>query len=272
MVCESMVRFPICTPARRLLACASMDFEIVGEITSTETIASGSGVRERARLRRQYGQGRWRKRKGVARVRLIDGTLCLAEIHWYEAHGIGRRRKGRHSTACGHQPKPSRSCSRSWRTAAHCKTIVVAFGFDERTVAAWWARSGRQGQAVQECLVEQPRDLGHVQADEIRVKKQGGIVWMALAMMVKTRLWLGGEVSEQRDMPLIRRLIERVRRCAAHRPLLVCTDGLVSYIRAVRETFRDPVHTGTGGRPRLRPWRTVFIEFKLKLPFLDAHR
>jgi hypothetical protein len=86
-----MVRFPIRTPARRLLACASMDFEIVGEITSTETIASGSGVRERARLRRQYGQGRWRKRKGVARVRLIDGTLRLAEIHWYEAHGIGRR-------------------------------------------------------------------------------------------------------------------------------------------------------------------------------------
>src|SRR5436305_5393586 len=63
--------------------------------------------------------------------------------------------------------------------------IVAAFGFDERTVADWCARSGRQGQAVQECLVEQPRDLGQVQADEIRVKKQGGIVWMALAMMVK---------------------------------------------------------------------------------------
>src|SRR2546426_2582991 len=82
---------------------------------------------------------------------------------------------------------------------------------------------------------------------------------MALAMMVKTRLWLGGEVSEQRDMPLIRRLIERVRRCAARRPLLVCTDGLVSYIRAIRETLRDPVHTGTGGRPRLRRWRHVLI-------------
>ncbi len=139
------------------------------------------------------------------------------------------------------------------------QAIVAAFGFDERTVADWWARSGRQGQAVQEYLVEQPRDLGQVQADELRVKKQGGIVWMALAMMVKTRLWLGGEVSEQRDMPLIRRLIERVRRCAAHRPLLVCTDGLVSYIRAIRETFRDPVHTGKGGRPRLRPWRHVLI-------------
>jgi len=139
------------------------------------------------------------------------------------------------------------------------QAIVAAFGFDERTVADWWARSGRQGQAVQEHLVEQPRDLGQVQADEIRVKKQGGIVWMALAMRVKTRLWLGGEVSEQRDMPLIRRLIARVKRCAARRPLLVCTDGLVSYIRAIRETFRDPVPTGKGGRPRLRPWRHVLI-------------
>ena len=139
------------------------------------------------------------------------------------------------------------------------QAIVAACGFDERTVAAWWARSGRQGQAVHESLVEQPRDLGQVQADELRVKQQGGIVWMAMAMMVKTRLWLGGEVSEQRDMALIRRLIERVRRCAAHRPLLVCTDGVCSYIRAIRETFRDPVPTGKSGRPRLRPWRHVCI-------------
>jgi hypothetical protein len=98
-----------------------------------------------------------------------------------------------------------------------------------------------------------------VQADELRVKKQGGVVWMAMAMMVKTRLGLGGEVSAQRDLPLIRRLIARVRRCAACRPLLVCTDGLVSYSRAIRETFRDPVDTGKGGRPRLRPWRHVCI-------------
>ena len=68
-----------------------MDFEIIGEITHTETIASGSGVRERARLRRQYGQGRWRKLKGIARVRLIDGAIRLAEVHWYEAHGIGKK-------------------------------------------------------------------------------------------------------------------------------------------------------------------------------------
>jgi transposase-like protein/IS1 family transposase len=144
------------------------------------------------------------------------------------------------------------------------QAIVAAFGFDARTVADWWARSGRQGQAVHESLVEQPRDLGQVQADALRVKKQGGIVWMALAMMVKTRGWLGGEGSTQRDLPLIRRLLERVRRCAAHRPLLVCSDGLCSYIRAIREAFRDPVHTGQGGRPRLRPWRHVFIAHIVK--------
>src|SRR5499427_7207069 len=139
------------------------------------------------------------------------------------------------------------------------QAIVAAFGFDERTIADWWARSGRQGQAVHEYRVEQPRELGQVQADELRVKKQGGIVWMAMAMMVQTRLWLGGEVSPQRDMTLIRRLIERVRRCAMPGPLLFCTDGLCTYIRAIRETFRDPVHTGTGGRPRLRSWRNVLI-------------
>src|ERR671925_2053499 len=98
--------------------------------------------------------------------------------------------------------------------------IVAAFGFDERTVADWWARSGRQGQAVHESLVEHPRALGQVQADELRIKKQGGSVWMALAMMVKPRLWLGGEISGARDLPLIPPLIERLPPCAAHRPLL----------------------------------------------------
>ena len=65
--------------------------KLAPEITHIETIASGSGVRERARLRRQHGQGRWRKLKGIARVRLIDGTIRLAEVHWYEAHGIGQK-------------------------------------------------------------------------------------------------------------------------------------------------------------------------------------
>jgi transposase-like protein/IS1 family transposase len=139
------------------------------------------------------------------------------------------------------------------------QAIVVAFGCDERTVACWLARAGGQGQAVQEHLVEQPRALGQVQADEIRVKTQGGVVWMALALMVSTRLWVAGAVSSHRDLALIRRLIERVHRCALHHPLLVCTDGLCSYVRAIREMFRDSERMGAPGRPRLRPWRHVFI-------------
>jgi transposase-like protein/IS1 family transposase len=139
------------------------------------------------------------------------------------------------------------------------QAIVVAFGYDERTVACWLARAGVQGQAVQEHLVEQPRALGQVQADEIRVKTPGGLVWMALALMVSTRLWLAGAGSPHRDLALICRLIEQVRRCALPRPLLVCTDGWCSYVRAIRETFRDPERTGAHGRPRLRPWRHVFI-------------
>ena len=68
-----------------------MDFEIVGEVAQIETIASGKGVRDRERLRELYGGTRWRKVKGVARVRLASGRIRLAEIHWYQAHGIGRR-------------------------------------------------------------------------------------------------------------------------------------------------------------------------------------
>jgi hypothetical protein len=68
-----------------------MQFEIVSEISQVETLATGSGIREVNRLRRTYGRGRWRKRKGIARVRLADGSLHVAEVHWYEAAGIGRK-------------------------------------------------------------------------------------------------------------------------------------------------------------------------------------
>ena len=68
-----------------------MSFEIVGEIEQVETIATGNGVRVRKYLRKAYGQGRWRKRKGVVRVRLPNGGLRRVELHWYEAHGIGKR-------------------------------------------------------------------------------------------------------------------------------------------------------------------------------------
>lgn len=66
-------------------------FEVIGEITQIEPIAVGSAIRDLARLRRVYGPGRWRKLKGVALIRLRDGSVRRAELHWYEAHGIGRK-------------------------------------------------------------------------------------------------------------------------------------------------------------------------------------
>ena len=68
-----------------------MEFEILGDISDVETIATGSGIRELPRLRKRYGRGRWRKRKGIAEIRLETGEIALAELHWYEATGFGRR-------------------------------------------------------------------------------------------------------------------------------------------------------------------------------------
>ena len=68
-----------------------MDFKILGDVEEAETIVTGSGIREVARLRKRYGRGRWRKRKGYAEVRLSDGAISRAELHWYEAMGIGKR-------------------------------------------------------------------------------------------------------------------------------------------------------------------------------------
>lgn len=68
-----------------------MDFEIVSEIWQIETIATGTKIREVRRLRKRYGRGRWRKMKGITVVKLKDGTIHTAEVHWYEAHGIGKK-------------------------------------------------------------------------------------------------------------------------------------------------------------------------------------
>ncbi len=68
-----------------------MSFEIIGDITGIQTIAVGDEIREINRLRKQYGAGRWRKLKGIALVRLPSGRLRVAEVHWYEAHGIGKK-------------------------------------------------------------------------------------------------------------------------------------------------------------------------------------
>ena len=68
-----------------------MMFEIIDKIENIETFAAGRGIRELERLQKRYGKGRWRKRKGKAKVKLSDGSICTVEIHWYEATGIGRK-------------------------------------------------------------------------------------------------------------------------------------------------------------------------------------
>ncbi len=68
-----------------------MQFEIIGKIENQETFATGKGIRELSRLQKIYGKGRWRKRKGVAQIKLANGSIVLAELHWYEATGIGKK-------------------------------------------------------------------------------------------------------------------------------------------------------------------------------------
>ena len=139
--------------------------------------------------------------------------------------------------------------------------IVAAFGFDERTVKDWWRRAGQQCQRVHEHLVGQSfLDLQQVQADEIKVKIRGGVIWMALAMMVPTRLWLGGVISRRRDQALIQSLADQIRGLALCRPLLLAVDGLVSYVGAFQRAFRSPVpRWGQPGRCHLRPWSDIAI-------------
>jgi transposase-like protein len=128
------------------------------------------------------------------------------------------------------------------------QAIVHAFGLDERTVAAWRDRAGVHCQKVHQELVEQGNlDLMHVQADEIRVKGYKMIAWMGLAMMVSTRLWLGGVVQFSRDRSLADHLMGHVRRCAVClRPLVVITDGWSAYPGSICRAFRENVKRTQG--------------------------
>ena len=132
------------------------------------------------------------------------------------------------------------------------QAIVAAFGVDERTVARWQARAGAQCRRVHEHLVQAGRvELGQVQADEIRVRAVGDVLWLASAIAVTSRLWLGGVVSPTRDARLIRSLLARVWACGTKQALLLCTDGLLSYPKQALRVFRVPEHTGRSGHPRM---------------------
>lgn len=147
------------------------------------------------------------------------------------------------------------------------QAIVHAFGLDERTVASWRDRAGAHCQQVHQALVEQGKlDLVHVQADEIRVKARGSIAWMGLAMMVSTRLWLAGVVSQTRESSLADRLLHQVRRCSQQVcTLLICTDGWAAYPNSIRRAFREKVKRTAGrGRCCLEVWPDLHIGTVIK--------
>ena len=140
------------------------------------------------------------------------------------------------------------------------QAIVHVMGLDERTVRSWWLKSGEQSERVHESVIGNSQlDLEHVQADEIKVKTRGGSIWMALAMMVSTRLWLGGVVGPKRDSDLIEQLVGKIRQVALCRDLLLAVDGLVSYVKAFQKAFRSPYPTGKRGRPPLISWDGIHI-------------
>jgi transposase-like protein len=131
---------------------------------------------------------------------------------------------------------------------------VAAFGLDERTVADWQHKAGGHCRAAHRHHLQSHRlGLAHVQADELYAKRQGGRSWVAMAIAVPSRLWLGGVLSPVRNMGLIQELVNMVR--LAWLPgaaLLVCVDGLSSYVSAFWRAFREKAMTGRRGRPPYR--------------------
>lgn len=146
------------------------------------------------------------------------------------------------------------------------QAIVHAYGYDERTVASWQRKAGQHCQAVHDALVRQAAlPLQHIQADEVRVKMQKRlVVWLAMAICVPTRLWLGGVASPQRDKHLLRALARLVASCALPSPLLLVTDGWRGYVEAWQKAFRTPVPTGKPGSPRRVAWKQVAIAQTVK--------
>jgi hypothetical protein len=123
--------------------------------------------------------------------------------------------------------------------------MVAAFGLDERTVAAWGTRAGQHGQQRHQHVVQQRHvDLQHVQAYELWVTLVGRRVWMAMAIAVPSRLWLGGVLSPQRDLPLITTLVQLIRSCAGS--LAVMAVGVIGWFIV----FEHPTpRSGTIGQP-----------------------
>jgi transposase-like protein len=131
--------------------------------------------------------------------------------------------------------------------------IVAAFGLDERTVAAWLQRAGHHAEVFHHQRITRHK-LQQVQVDELRLKIQGQIVWVAMALAVGSRLWLGAVCRPQRDRQLARQIITCVYTWAHQAPLVISFDGWNAYPKACRLLFRERFYSGKVGNPRLIPW------------------
>ncbi len=173
----------------------------------------------------------------------------------YRCKRCGRTFSATRGTALYRAHKPHALVVQVVTLLAHgcpVQAIVAALGLDERTVARYQAEAGAQCRRVHQHVVQAGRvELGQVQADELRVRIVGGVLWVAPALAVTSRLWLGGVVGAPRDGALIRAVLERVRACGLTPDLLLCVDGLSSDVAQARRVFRERVLTGKAGRPRL---------------------
>lgn len=136
--------------------------------------------------------------------------------------------------------------------------IVSVFELDERTVADWLRRAGAYAEAFHHQQMR-PIDLQQVQVDEIRLAIQRQVVWVAMAMRVGSRLWLGAVCRVKRDQKLARQIITCVYNWAQQQALVIAFDGWSAYPKACYQVFREPIFTGRGGAPRKQPWSCLSL-------------
>lgn len=136
--------------------------------------------------------------------------------------------------------------------------IVAAFGRDERTIADGLRRAGQHAEVLHHQQMR-PLDLQQVQVDELRVRIQGGVLWLAMAIAVGSRLWLGGVCQPNRNKQLAQQIITCVYNWAKQAPLVISFDGWNAYCNTCLRIFREPHYTGQGGRPRLQVWQQLTL-------------
>ena len=188
----------------------------------------------------------------------------------YKCKTCGRTFSARVGTALEGIRKPEEDFLKVTTLLAYgtpTQAIVHAFQLDERTVAKWRDRAGIHCESIHKEKVERGLlDLIQVQADEIWVKMRGAILWVALAIMVPTRLWIAVEVSKKRNSNLTDNLMRQVRRCARSLcAILICTDGFAAYPRSIIKAFREKVKETPGpGAAKKVVWPRLYIGTVIK--------